>query len=90
LCPVRGVICLTMLVFGVGAAIPLMIIGPISREAALRWRNHLLSAGSGMKSALGIPFIAIGMLVLLGLDKMVETILVNASPRWLTDLTTRF
>jgi len=27
---------------------------------------------------------------LLGLDKTIETMLVDASPQWLTDLTTRF
>jgi hypothetical protein len=28
--------------------------------------------------------------VITGLDKTVETVLVEASPQWLTDLTTRF
>jgi len=35
-------------------------------------------------------FVAIGVLVLSGFDKAIETSLVNASPQWLTDLTTRF
>jgi len=30
------------------------------------------------------------VLVLTNLDKSIETILVEASPQWLTDLTTRF
>jgi len=34
--------------------------------------------------------VAIGALVLSGLDKAIETALVNASPQWLTDVTTRF
>jgi hypothetical protein len=42
------------------------------------------------RAALGSVFVAIGLLVFLGLDKSVETILVEASPQWLTDLTTRF
>jgi hypothetical protein len=33
---------------------------------------------------------AIGLLVLTGLDKRVETFVVDHSPQWLTDLTTRF
>jgi len=37
-----------------------------------------------------IVLAAIGVLVLTGLDKRIETIAVNASPHWLTDLTTRF
>jgi hypothetical protein len=30
------------------------------------------------------------VLILTGIDKRVETVLVNASPQWLTDLTTQF
>jgi hypothetical protein len=43
-----------------------------------------------VKVALGLLFVAIGALVLSGFDKSIETELVNASPQWLTDLTTRF
>jgi cytochrome c-type biogenesis protein len=85
--PQVGVI---MFAFGVGAALPLLALGLVSREVMLRWRTRLLSASHGVKIALGALFIAIGTLVLLGLDKTIETILVDASPQWLTDLTTRF
>jgi hypothetical protein len=54
------------------------------------WRDQLSSAGYGVKMALGLVFVAIGALVLSGFDKAIETALVNASPQWLTDLTTRF
>jgi cytochrome c-type biogenesis protein len=37
-----------------------------------------------------ILMVAIGILVLTGLDKRVETALVEASPQWLTDPTTRY
>ena len=37
-----------------------------------------------------IVLVAIGVMVLTGLDKRIETFAVNASPQWLTDLTTRF
>ena len=79
-----------MFAFGVGAALPLLTLGMFSREFLLRWRKQMLSAGYGVKMALGLLFIAIGALVLSGFDKTVETALVNASPQWLTDLTTRF
>jgi len=49
-----------------------------------------LSVSHAMKAALGVLLILIGALVLAGFDKRVETVLVNASPQWLTDLTTRF
>jgi cytochrome c-type biogenesis protein len=80
----------TMFVFGIGAALPLLLLGLVSREAMMRWRERLASTGQGVKAALGVFFAATGMLVLTGLDKAIETILVEASPHWLTDLTTRF
>jgi cytochrome c-type biogenesis protein len=52
--------------------------------------NRLMSAGQFVKAGLGILFIAIGALVITGLDKSIEIVLVAASPQWLTDLTTRF
>lgn len=80
----------TMFAFGLGAAIPLLILGLVSREAMLRWRQRILAAGQNMKTALGIGFAFVGTLVLAGLDKSVEAVLVNASPMCLTNLTTRF
>ena len=56
----------------------------------MRWRNRLMAASHGVKVALGALFIVIGLLVLLGFDKKIEALLVDASPQWLTDLTTRF
>ena len=79
-----------MFVFGLGAALPLLMLGFLSREAMMRWRNRLMSAGQLAKTGLGVLFIAIGMLVLTGLDKSIEAVLVGASPQWLNDLTTRF
>ena len=79
-----------MLAFGIGAALPLLAIGLLSREALLRWRGRLLATGSGGKSLMGVLLIAVGVLILTGLDKRIETILVEASPAWLTELTTRF
>jgi cytochrome c-type biogenesis protein len=81
-------VALTMFAFGVGAVLPLLTLGMFSRELLLRWRKQMISAGYGAKMTLGLLFIAIGALVLSGFDKTVETALVNASPRWLTDLTT--
>jgi hypothetical protein len=66
------------------------ILGFVSREAMARWRGRLLHVGKGGKIALGSILVVMGALVLSGLDKQVETFLVNSSPHWLTDLTTRF
>jgi cytochrome c biogenesis protein CcdA len=85
-----GQVSIIMFAFGLGAAFPLLALGLLSREAMLRWRHRLASASQSAKSGLGALFVAIGALILTGLDKSVETMLVEASPQWLTDLTTRF
>lgn len=85
-----GQVALTMALFGIGAALPLLLLGVLSREAMLRWRGRLLGAGSGGKTLLGILLVAIALLILTGLDKSLEAALVEASPAWLTELTTRF
>ena len=84
-----AVVALTMFAFGIGAALPLLVIGMMSREALARWRNRLLAAGSGGKALMGVTLVASGALILTGLDKRIEAILVEASPTWLTELTTR-
>jgi cytochrome c biogenesis protein CcdA len=80
----------TMLAFGLGAGLPLAAVGLLSREAVLGWRTRLSSGSTRAKAAFAIVLVAIGVLVLSGLDKQVETLLVDKSPQWLTDLTTRF
>ena len=72
------------------AWLPLLAIGMMSREALLRWRSRLLATGSGGKVLMGVMLVAIGALILTGLDKRIEAVLVEASPAWLTELTTRF
>jgi cytochrome c-type biogenesis protein len=83
-------VALTMFAFGIGAALPLLAIGMMSREALARWRSRLLAAGSGGKALMGVVLVAVGVLILTGLDKRIEAVLVDASPAWLTELTTRF
>ena len=83
-----GLVMLTMIAFGLGAALPLLVIGLMSREAVARWRSRLLAGGSAGKAALGVLLVAVGILILTGLDKRLETLLVDVSPDWLTALTT--
>jgi cytochrome c-type biogenesis protein len=85
-----GHVALTMLVFGLGAAVPLLALGILSREMMMRWRARLAAAGPALKMGFGAILVAVGLLALTGLDKRLETALVDASPQWLTDLTTRF
>jgi cytochrome c biogenesis protein CcdA len=82
-------VALTMLAFGLGAALPLLLIGLLSREALMRWRASLLAIGRSGKVVLGAVLASAGVLILSGLDKRLEALLVEASPTWLTALTTR-
>ncbi|GJD94490.1 cytochrome c biogenesis CcdA family protein [Methylobacterium iners] len=84
-----GAVASTMFVFGLGAALPLLVLGTLSRELLMRWRDRLLDLGKGLRTALGLAMIAFGLAVVLGFDKALGTALLNASPDWLTDLTTR-
>lgn len=85
-----GAVAVTMLAFGLGAALPLVLLGFVSREAMARWRGRLLAAGQHGKLVMGGVLIATGLLIVSNLDKTIETFLVDASPAWLTELTTRF
>jgi cytochrome c-type biogenesis protein len=81
---------LTMAVFGIGAALPLILLGLLSRATLMRVRSRLMSAGTFGKGLLGAAFIVIGVAIVSGTDKKIEAVLVDASPQWLTDLTTSF
>jgi cytochrome c biogenesis protein CcdA len=85
-----GQVALTMIAFGIGAATPLVILGLLSREALMRWRNRLMAAGKRGKMLFGGFLVVLGAMILTGLDKQLEAFLVQASPAWLTELTTRF
>jgi cytochrome c-type biogenesis protein len=69
----------TMAAFGFGAALPLVLVGALSREAMRRWRGRLIQGASGGKKVLGGIAVAASLLILTGLDKQLETILVQAS-----------
>jgi cytochrome c-type biogenesis protein len=79
-----------MLVFGVGAAAPLVLLGSLSRASMLKMRGRLLSAGQYGKQAFGLLMLALGIMIATGFDKSVEAWILDRSPDWLTRLTTRF
>jgi cytochrome c-type biogenesis protein len=81
---------LTMLAFGIGAGLPLVVLGLVSRATLVRFRTNLMSAGKLGKGLLGAAFIVIGVAIVSGADKRIEAALVEASPQWLTDLTTSY
>ncbi len=85
-----GLVALTMLAYAIGAAVPMLLLGLMSRETIGRWRGSLLSAGRGLKQAMGVVLVVFGSVMLTGFDKVIEAKLLDASPAWVTKLTTRF
>ncbi|MFA6180399.1 MAG: cytochrome c biogenesis CcdA family protein [Candidatus Methylopumilus sp.] len=81
---------LVMALFGIGAGVPLILLGLLSRQAMMKFRNKLFMAGAVGKKILGGFLLLVGILILTGGDKQLETLVVNHSPDWLIDLTTRY
>lgn len=77
-----------MLAFGVGAAVPVVLVAYGSRRvAAGRERRLAALAGTG-KLVMGVLLLLVGALALTGVDKIIEAWLVDRMPAWLLDLTT--
>lgn len=83
-------IALLMVLFGLGAGTPLVLLGSLSRAGMARMRGRLSSAGKWGKLVLGGIMLLLGVAILTGLDKSFEAFVVDISPEWLTDLTTRY
>ena len=83
-----GQIALLMIVFGMGAGVPLLVLGSVSRASLLRSRGLLASLGRVSKTALGMLFVVLGVIIFLGYDRNIESALLSVSPMWLTRLTT--
>jgi cytochrome c-type biogenesis protein len=79
----------TMLAFGVGTALPLLLLGFISREALLRWRGKLGQAVGRFKTMLGVLLLLVGVLTLTGLDRPLQVAVEGVMPDWLLALTVR-
>lgn len=79
---------LVMLIFSIGAALPLLVIGFFSNKVIGKYnlnKNALI-----VKKVLGYILIILSLLILTGYDKELETFLVNSMPNWLSDLTTAY
>jgi len=81
---------LLMASFGLGAGTPMLILGALSRAMMMKLRGKLLSAASIAKNILGGAMLLLGIITLAGVDQRLETLLVQVSPDWLIDISTRF
>ena len=83
-------VALIMVLFGVGAALPLLVLGTVSRTVLLRYRAQVLGVATSGKITLGIILLGFGLMIVSGMDKRLEAYLVAHSPRWLTEVTTKY
>jgi cytochrome c biogenesis protein CcdA len=76
-----------MLVFGVGAVVPVLVVAYGSRRV-LGGGPALTRVVAVAKPAMGVVLLLVGVLALTGVDKVAETWLVDHMPPWLLALTT--
>jgi cytochrome c-type biogenesis protein len=85
-----GEVAFVMFAFALGIATVLLILATATRSFLGRWRGRLMQAGSKGKLILGGLLVLVGIMILTGLDHLIEGILIELSPEWLTELTTTF
>ena len=85
-----GQIALLMLIFGLGAAAPLVLLGCLSRASIMRIRGRLLGVGKYGKQLFGFALLVFGVLIATGVDKSLEAWILNQTPEWLTAVTTKY
>ena len=79
-----------MAAFSLGAATPLLALAYGSRQAIGARRERLARFAATAKPAMGVLLLIVGLSVLSGFDKRIETVLTDAMPDWWIALTTRF
>jgi cytochrome c-type biogenesis protein len=80
---------LAMLLFGIGASIPLILIGTLFRRRFAKMRAGFGTAGQIGRQILGGAMLLVGAFVLTGLDKILETLFLDHAPSWLTSFATQ-
>jgi len=85
-----GHITLVMALFGIGAGVPLILLGLLSRQAMMRFRDKLLFAGQTGKRILGALLLLVGIMIIMGWDKQLESLALDILPEWLINLSVHF
>ena len=85
-----GNVVATTLVVAAGAALPLLLLATVSSTALRAWSRRLASGAGWGKPILGGVLVTVGVLVVTGLDKVLEAYLTSVMPQWVVELTTRF
>jgi len=79
----------TMLSFGLGAALVLVLFAQGAREALGQRRRAWAGVAARAKPLFGGALVLVGALILTGFDKRLEAALLLAMPDWLVIFTTR-
>lgn len=77
-------------VFGLGAAIPLVLVGTLSASRLGRVRGWALQHGGRAQQIMGVLLALVGVMVLAGIDKALEAWITQILPESWLQFTTRF
>ncbi len=77
-------------VFGLGAATPLVAVAYASRSGFKRMRGWVMGSIDHIKKGFGVLLLLLGIAILSGGDKWLESQLVPVLPDWWVNLTVRF
>jgi cytochrome c biogenesis protein CcdA len=78
-----------MLAFGAGAAVPVLLVAYGSRRTLAGHGRALVRVAAIAQPALGVVLLAIGALTATGVDRALETWMLDHMPAWMVDLATR-
>ena len=77
-------------VFGVGAAIPLVVVAYASQRGFGSMRARVMGHIGAIKKGFGVLLIFLGLAILSGGDKWLEARVVSAMPDWWVNLTVKY
>ncbi|HEY0803134.1 MAG TPA: cytochrome c biogenesis CcdA family protein [Steroidobacteraceae bacterium] len=79
-----------MVLFGLGAATPLVGLGSLSRSSLQRVRGRLINSGQRGRQILGALMLLVSLLIVTKLDKSLESWFLDHLPAWFTQISVRF
>lgn len=84
----RTVAAIAMAVFGLGAGLSLLVVGYGVRRLAGAGRSRLTGIAGVSRRVFGGALVVIALLILTGIDKIIEAALVQSLPDWFVTLAT--
>lgn len=85
-----GEAAIVMVVFSLGATLPLLELAYGSRQALTQRHTVMRTLAAWGKPVMGGMLVALSFSILSGVDRIIEASLTSAAPNWLIDLTTKY